>query len=60
MVTENGYLIGATRARVVAAYLREFGYVPAQVFRAGSTWRAGPVGSGNVRRRPEAQKGKRG
>jgi len=58
-VTDRGFLIGATKPRVVARFWRLYGHAPDQVFQSGKTWRAGPVGNGNVRRGPEAQKGKR-
>ena len=38
----KSYTVGATKARAVNAFIKRFGYAPRNVYKAGSTWRAGP------------------
>ena len=38
----KSYTVGATRARAVKAFMKRFGHAPRNVYKAGSTWRAGP------------------
>jgi len=50
MVTDRGFLIGATKPRVLAQFWRLYRRMPDRVFPVGSTWRAGPVGDESAQR----------
>jgi hypothetical protein len=52
MIAIDGvYVIGATSARAVAQFVRQFGHAPARVFQSGHfRWCAGPVENESARR----------